>query len=110
MLFRSEVAREASDAIADDIERVQRHFTRMRSIATTLKDETSLGILEAADARLADARRAHAALHDHHAAESIAPDRAMDLAQRVNDALRAAHAAYDGLARRLGNDEPGERR
>ncbi len=105
-----EVAREASDAIADDIERVQRHFTRMRAIATRLDDESALEILGSAEKRLGDARRAHAALHDHHASESIAPATAMDLAQRVNDALRTAHADYDRLSGRLGRDDGGEAR
>lgn len=105
-----EIAREASDAIADDIERVQRHFTRMRVLATRLEDGSALEILASAEKRLGDARRAHAALHDHHASESIAPVTAMDLAQRVNDALRAAHADYDRLFRRLGRDDGGEGR
>ena len=105
-----EIAREASDAIADDIERVQRHFTRMRVLATRLEDGSALEILASAEKRLGDARRAHAALHDHHASETIAPVTAMDLAQRVNDALRAAHADYDRLSRRLGRDDGGEGR
>lgn len=95
------VAREASDAIADDIEKIQRHVGRMREAATALGDKESLATLADVDKQLAIARRSHAALHEHHAGESIAPATAMDLAQRVNDALRSAHAEHDKLMRRL---------
>lgn len=46
-------------------------------------------------------RRAHAGLHEHHAAESIAPAEAMKLAQKVNESLRAAHAEHDDVMRRI---------
>ncbi|NBV46047.1 MAG: hypothetical protein EBR86_10520 [Planctomycetia bacterium] len=95
------VAREASDAIADDIERIQRHVTRMREQATTLDDREALKTLTDIEGKLGVARRGHAALHEHHAGESIAAATAMDLAQKVNDALRAAHAEHDTLMRRL---------
>jgi hypothetical protein len=96
-----EVAREASDAIGDDIERIQRHLKRMRKHAEELGDTEALPILDSIEKNLAVARRGHADLHGHHAEESIAPETAMKLAQKVNDALRAAHADHDKLMRRL---------
>jgi hypothetical protein len=99
-----EIAREAGDAIADDIERIQRHVSRMRARATSLDDKAALTELDDVEKKLGDARRAHAALHEHHAAESIAPAQAMKLAQQVNDALRAAHAEHDDVMRRI--DKP----
>jgi hypothetical protein len=99
-----EIAREAGDAIADDIERIQRHVSRMRARATSLGDKTALTELDDVEKKLGDARRAHAALHEHHAAESIAPAQAMELAKQVNDALRAAHAEHDDVMRRI--DKP----
>ena len=98
-----EIAREASDAIADDIERVQRHLTRMQARAKSLGDEETTAKLTAVDKQLGVARRGHAALHEHHAGESIAPATAMELARQVNDALRAAHAEYDRLLPRYGD-------
>lgn len=97
-----EIAREASDAIADDIERIQRHVTRMQARAKSLNDEESTAKLATVEKQLGVARRGHAALHEHHAGESIAPATAMELARQVNDALRAAHAEYDTVLRRLG--------
>ncbi|MBM3788454.1 MAG: hypothetical protein FJW30_29310 [Acidobacteria bacterium] len=99
-----EIAREAGDAISDDIERIQRHVARMRGLATTLGDKTALTELHDLEKKLGDARRAHAALHEHHAADSIAPAQAMELAQKVNEALRAAHAEHDDVMRRI--DKP----
>lgn len=96
-----EIAREAGDAIADDIERIQRHVSRMRAQATALDDKTALTELDDVEKKLGEARRAHAALHEHHAAESIAPAQAMKLAQQVNDALRTAHAEHDDVMRRI---------
>ena len=96
-----EVAREASDAIGDDIERIQRHVKRMRAHAEELGDKESLPVLASIEKNLGVARRGHADLHDHHAEESIAPKTAMALAQQVNDALRAAHSEHDKLMKRL---------
>jgi hypothetical protein len=97
-----EIAREASDAIADDIERIQRHVTRMQARAKSLGDEKAVAKLAAVEKQLGVARRGHAALHEHHAGETIAPATAMDLARQVNDALRAAHSEYDMVLRRHG--------
>lgn len=96
-----EVAREASDAIGDDIERIQRHVKRMRTHAEALGDEEALPILASIERNLGVARRGHADLHEHHAGEAISPKTAMALAQKVNDALRAAHAEHDTLMKRL---------
>lgn len=96
-----EIAREASDVIADDIERIQRHVTRMRAQATDRGDAAALAMLADVEKQLGIARRSHAALHEHHAAEAIAPATAMSLAQKVNDALRAAHAEHDEVMNRL---------
>lgn len=96
-----EVAREASDAISDDIERVQRHVKRMRTHAEELGDKEALLSLAAIDKNLGVARRGHADLHEHHAEETISPQTAMTLAQKVNDALRAAHADHDKLMKRF---------
>jgi len=102
-----EVAREASDAIGDDIERIQKHVKRMRAHAEELGDKESLPVLAAIEKNLGVARRGHADLHEHHAEESISPKTAMALAQQVNDALRAAHADHDKLMKRLHEaDEP----
>lgn len=100
-----EVAREASDAIADDIERVQRHVARMLKSADSLGDEAVAADLQAVEKQLAIARRAHATLHAHHAEETISPSTAMELAQRVNDALRSAHAIQDRVVRRVGDGD-----
>lgn len=97
-----EIAREASDAIADDIENIQRHVTRMQARAKSLGDEEATAKLATVDKQLGTARRAHAALHEHHAGESIAPATAMELANHVNESLRAAHAEYDKVLRRYG--------
>jgi len=97
-----EIAREASDAIAADIERIQRHVNRMRAQAKTSGDSAALAKLADVDKQLGIARRSHAALHEHHAEDAIAPATAMSLAQRVNDALRAAHAEHDEVVARLG--------
>lgn len=99
------IAREASDVIADDIERVQRHVTRMLATVDALGDETVGEDLHGVEKQLAIARRAHAALHAHHASETISPSEAMALAQRVNDALRSAHAVQDRIVRRIGAAE-----
>jgi hypothetical protein len=96
-----QIARESSDAIADDIERIQRHVSRMREQAKSLDDKAGLAELDDVERKLGGARRAHAALHAHHAGESIAPAEAMNLAQQVNEALRAAHAEHDEVMRRL---------
>jgi hypothetical protein len=102
-----EVAREASDALGDDIERIQKHVKRMRTHAEDLGDKEALSILSDIEKNLGIARRGHADLHEHHAEESIAPKTAMALAQKVNDALRAAHADHDKLMKRLNEaDEP----
>jgi len=102
-----EVAREVSDAIGDDIERIQRHVKRMLQHAEELGDKEALLILASIEKNLGVARRGHADLHEHHAEESIAPKTAMALAQSVNDALRAAHADHDKLMKRLHEaDEP----
>ena len=98
----ADIAREASDAVADDVERIQRHLNRMLVDAKRRGDETSLAELADVDKQLSIARRAHAALHKHHAGETIAPATAMDLAQKVNAALRAAHAEHDEVMKRLG--------
>lgn len=97
-----EIAREASDAIADDIARIQRHVNRMRAQAKSRSDAAALAKLDDVDRQLGIARRSHAALHEHHAEEAIAPATAMSLAQKVNDALRAAHAEHDEVVARLG--------
>jgi hypothetical protein len=98
-----QIARESGDAIADDIERIQRHLSRMRERAKALGDTAALGELDDVDRQLGAARRAHAALHEQHAAEAIPPATAMELAQKVNAALRAAHAEHDEVMRRLGS-------
>ncbi|NCY03146.1 MAG: hypothetical protein EBX36_09630 [Planctomycetia bacterium] len=99
----ADIAREASDAIADDIERIQRHVSRMQADARSRGDEKTLAELaDVVDKQLGVARRGHAALHQHHAGETIAPATAMDLAQKVNAALRAAHAEHDEVMKRLG--------
>jgi len=97
-----EIAREASDAIADDIELIQRHVTRMQSRAKSVGDADAIAKLADVEKQLGVARRGHAALHDHHAGESIAPATAMELARKVNEALRTAHAEHDEVLRRLG--------
>ena len=97
-----EIAREASDAIAADIERIQRHVNRMRAQAKSSGDTAALAKLADVDKQLGIARRSHAALHEHHAEDTIAPATAMSLAQKVNDALRAAHAEHDEVVARLG--------
>ncbi|RLS36072.1 MAG: hypothetical protein DWH79_00345 [Planctomycetota bacterium] len=97
----TEVARDASDALGDDIERIQRHVKRMRAHAEELEDTEALSILADIEKNLGIARRGHADLHEHHAEEKIAPKTAMALAQKVNDALRAAHADHDKLMKRL---------
>ena len=97
-----EIAREASDAIAADIERIQRHVNRMRAQAKSSGDTAALVKLADVDKQLGIARRSHAALHEHHAEDAIAPATAMSLAQKVNDALRAAHAEHDEVVARLG--------
>ncbi len=103
----AEVAREASDALGDDIERVQKHVKRMRTHAEELGDKESLPMLDSIEKNLGVARRGHADLHEHHAEEKISPQTAMTLAQKVNDALRAAHADHDKLMKRLHEaDEP----
>jgi hypothetical protein len=91
----AEVAREASDAIGDDIERIQRHVKRMLQHAEELGDKEAQSILALIEKNLGVARRGHADLHEHHAEETISPQMAMMLAQKVNDALRAAHADHD---------------
>jgi hypothetical protein len=96
-----EVAREVSDAIGDDIERIQRHVKRMLQHAEELGDKEALSILALIEKNLGVARRGHADLHEHHAEETISPQTAMTLAQKVNDALRAAHADHDKLMKRL---------
>lgn len=102
-----EVAREASDAIGDDIERIQKHVKRMRTHAEELGDKESLSILDSIEKNLGVARRGHADLHEHHAEDKISPQTAMTLAQSVNDALRAAHADHNKLMKRLHEaDEP----
>ena len=98
----ADIAREASDAIADDIERIQRHVSRMQADARSRGDEKTLAELADVDKQLGVARRGHAALHQHHAGETIAPATAMDLAHKVNAALRAAHAEHDEVMKRLG--------
>ena len=100
-----EVAREASDAIGDDIERIQRHVKRMLQHAEAVGDKEALSILASIEKNLGIARRGHADLHEHHAEESISPKTAMALAQKVNDALRAAHADHDKLMKRLHETE-----
>jgi len=97
----AEVAREASDAIGDDIERIQRHVKRMLQHAEELGDKEAQSILALIEKNLGVARRGHADLHEHHAEETISPQTAMTLAQKVNDALRAAHADHDKLMKRL---------
>lgn len=97
-----EIAREASDAIAADIERIQRHVNRMRAQAKSSGDTAALAKLADVDKQLGIARRSHAALHEHHAEDAIAPATAMSLAQKVNDALRAAHTEHDDVVARLG--------
>ena len=101
-----EIAREAGDAIADDIERIQRHVNRMRAQAKASGDTAALAKLADVDKQLGIARRSHAALHEHHAEETIAPATAMGLAQKVNEALRAAHAEHDEVVARLGTPAP----
>jgi hypothetical protein len=91
------IAREASDAIAADIQRIQRHVNQMRADATDRGDAAALAKLADVDKQLGVARRAHAALHELHAGETIAPATAMQLAQQVNNALRVAHAEHDEL-------------
>lgn len=100
-LVDPQIAREAGDAIADDIKQVQRHVSLMRERARSLDDTSALADLDDVEKKLGDARRAHAALHEHHAAESISPAQAMELAQKVNDSLRAAHAEHDEVMRRI---------
>ena len=103
----AEVARDASDALGDDIERIQKHVKRMRTHAEELGDKESIPILDSIEKNLGVARRGHADLHEHHAEEKISPQTAMTLAQKVNDALRAAHADHDKLMQRLHEaDEP----
>ena len=103
----AEVARDASDALGDDIERIQKHVKRMRTHAEELGDKEALSILDSIEKNLGVARRGHADLHEHHAEDKIAPKTAMALAQSVNDALRAAHADHDKLMKRLHEaDEP----
>ncbi|MBM4056942.1 MAG: hypothetical protein FJ275_01730 [Planctomycetes bacterium] len=97
-----EIAREASDAIADDIGRIQRHVDRMQARATSLGDDATLAKLADVEKQLGVARRAHAALHEHHAGEAISPAEAMKLADQVNAALRAAHAEHDEVITRVG--------
>jgi hypothetical protein len=97
----ADVARDASDALGDDIERIQKHVKRMRTHAEELVDKEALSILDAIEKNLGVARRGHADLHAHHAEDQIAPKKAMALAQKVNDALRAAHADHDKLMKRL---------
>lgn len=98
-----QIARESGDAIADDIEQIQRHLSRMRERAKTLGDTAALREIDDVDRQLGTARRAHAALHEQHAAEAIPPATAMELAQKVNEALRAAHAEHDEVMRWLGS-------
>jgi len=100
-----QVAREASDAIGDDIERIQRHVARMRTHAEKLGDKDSLASLDNVEKQLGIARRSHAALHKHHAEDVIDPKTAMTLAQQVNDALRAAHGEHDKLMKQLHETE-----
>jgi hypothetical protein len=95
------VAREASDAIGDDIERIHRHVARMRAHAEKLGDKDSLASLDAIDKQVGIARRSHASLHTHHAEDRIDAKTAMQLAQQVNDALRAAHSEHDKLMKAL---------
>jgi hypothetical protein len=103
----AEVAREASDAIGDDIERIERHVKRMLKHAEELGDKEAVSILASIEKNLGVARRGHADLHEHHAEETISPQTAMALAQKVNDALRASHADHDKLMKRLHEaDEP----
>ena len=96
------IAREASDAIADDIARIQRHVDRMQEEAQSRGDKESLAELADVERQLGVARRGHAALHELHAEDKISPTTAMDLAQKVNAALRAAHAEHDEVMARLG--------
>jgi len=100
-----QVAREASDAIGDDIERIQRHVSRMRAHAEKLGDKESLATLDNVEKQLGVARRSHATLHKHHAEDVIDPKTAMNLTQQVNDALRAAHSEHDKLMKQLHETE-----
>lgn len=97
-----EIAREASDAIADDIERIQRHVDRMQKEAQSRGDKEALAELADVEKQLGVARRGHAALHELHAEDKIPPATAMDLAQKVNAALRAAHAEHDEVMTKIG--------
>jgi cytochrome c556 len=99
------VAREASDAIGDDIEKIQRHVTRMRAHAEKLGDRGALATLDNVEKQLGVARRSHASLHKHHAEDQIDPKTAMQLAQQVNDALRAAHSEHDKIMKQLHETE-----
>jgi len=99
------VAREASDAIGDDIERIQRHVARMRAHAEKLGNKEAIASLDNVDKQLSVARRSHASLHKHHAEDQIDPKTAMSLAQQVNDALRAAHSEHDKLMKALHETE-----
>jgi hypothetical protein len=100
-----QVAREASDAIGDDIEKIQRHVGRMRTHAEKLGNKEALATLDNVDKQLSVARRSHASLHKHHADDVIDPKTAMALAQQVNDALRAAHSEHDKLMKQLHETE-----
>jgi len=100
-----QVAREASDAIGDDIEKIQRHVARMRTHAEKLGNKEALVTLDNVDKQLGVARRSHASLHKHHAEDVIDPKTAMTLAQQVNDALRAAHSEHDKLMKQLRETE-----
>jgi hypothetical protein len=102
-----EIARDSGDAIADDIERIQRHVSRMREQAKSLDDKAALADLADVEKKLGEARRAHAALHEHHSADVITPSKAMELAQKVNDSLRAAHAEHDDVMRRIATPTAG---
>lgn len=101
-----DIAREASDAIADDIGRIQRHVDRMLADAKSRGDERTIAELADVNKQLGVARRGHAALHEHHAGETIAPATAMELAQKVNAALRAAHAEHDEVMKRVSSSAP----
>jgi uncharacterized protein (DUF924 family) len=78
----------------------------MRAQAKSNGDAAALAKLADVDRQLGIARRSHAALHEHHAEEAIAPATAMSLAQKVNEALRAAHAEHDEVVARLGTSAP----
>ena len=100
-LISPRIAQAATDEIGEYIFKSERHLAWMRRQAEARGDKETLASLDAIDRNLAAAKKNHAALCGHCAADNVTPAAAMACCQTIDESLSKAISEHDALMKRL---------